>query len=97
MANKSVIPRGSKTGDDLSGRLFDTLRQNRGFTNDRQLADFFGMHRSSVSRVRHGGGPVTQGMKLAIISKTGMSLDDIEKLIKKPRFDPKVTAQQQPK
>lgn len=91
---KKVRPKGHEEGQDASGKLFETLKERHGFVSDRQLSDHFGLHRSSVSRVRHGG-PVTLAMKLAIIAKDKMPLEEIERLIKKPRFDPKVLAKQQ--
>lgn len=87
-------PRGHVVGSDASGRLFDTLRMKHGFTNDRQLGDWFGLHRSSVSRVRHGKGPVSNAMRLAIMAKDGLTVSEIDKLIKKPRFDVKPVAQE---
>lgn len=90
---KPVKPRGHQPGSDVSGKLFDTIMQRHGFTRDAQLANYFGLARSSVSRVRNGTGTVSQGMRLTIIQKEGFSVEQIDKLIKQPRF--KVTAQQQ--
>lgn len=83
---KPIRPRGHQPGTDVSGKLFDTIMQRHGFTRDTQLANYFGLARSSVSRVRNGTGTVSQGMRLTIIQKEGWTVEQIEKLIRQPRF-----------
>lgn len=91
---KKTTPRKYREGlDDASGELFDFLRKKRGLKNDAALGVYFGLHRSSVSRVRNGKGPVSLAMREAIMRKEGMSVAELDRLIKRPRFPTQEGAQ----
>lgn len=87
-------PKPPVRGVDSSGRLFDHLCQRFALTTDAQLAAWFTMPRSSISRIRHGGQAVTDSMILAAVEKGGMTVAEVRRLIAKPRFNVKTETAQ---
>ena len=65
-------------------RLFDFLIAEYGLKNDRALADGLGVKYPMISKMR-AGQPVTPRMILLIYKATGMSIEDIESFLQKPK------------
>ena len=82
----TIKPKGHEAGQDASGRLFDTLLSRQGFTRDNQLAEWLGYHRTAISNIRRGAQPVSAPMRDVVAEKAGMTLEQVERLIRQPRF-----------
>lgn len=68
---------------DNSGRFFDHIIKKYHLVTDAELAAWFGLARSGVSRVRNGKAPVSLEMRLAAINN-GMEAKEVERLIGTP-------------
>ena len=63
--------------------LFDTIRKEFGLKSDGGVAEFLGISRPGVSKVRHGTSAVTAELILKIYHATKWSIEKIEGLSEK--------------
>jgi plasmid maintenance system antidote protein VapI len=66
---------------DNSGLLFNVVLKRMGFSSDRMLADWFEIHGSTLSKIRHGRGEVSADMILQVHEGLGIPVKDIRLMI----------------
>ena len=63
-------------------KLFTHLKKKFELRNSAELAKFLGVSPAGLSKIRHGVKPYTAEFILAVYDATGMSIEEIRRLIK---------------
>ena len=73
--------------NDRSGKLFNSLMQEKSLKNDRAIADFLSVDPPAVSKIRLGHNAVSPTMILRVVKLTGWSVDTVVQML--PQEDAK--------
>ena len=67
-----------------AAQLFDAILHEKGIRTDGELAEEIGIEPTSLSRLRHGHRPVSDGVILRVHEMTGWSIRDIKAALEMP-------------
>jgi plasmid maintenance system antidote protein VapI len=67
-----------------AAQLFDAILHEKGIRTDGELAEEIGIEPTSLSRLRHGHRPVSDGVILRVHEMTGWSIHDIKVALAMP-------------